>query len=83
MKRKAVLLGAAFLLSLLYQVIYDTINSSYKDKNYNQIHKSLRQGARGTSIPDRRYNSPQALWSRSGDIPEPTVKSGWEKTVYW
>ena len=82
MKRKAVLLGAAFLLSLLYQVIYDTINSSYKDKNYNQIQKSLRQGARGTSIPDRRYNSPQALRSRSGDIPEPTVKSGWEKTVY-
>ena len=44
--------------------------------------ESLRQGARETSIPDRRYNSPQALESRSGDIPEPTVKSGWEKTVY-
>ena len=44
--------------------------------------ESLRQGARETSIPDRRYSSPQALRSRSGSIPEPTVKSGWEKTVY-
>ena len=62
--------------------MYDTINSSYKDKNNNQIQESLRQGARETSIPDRRYKSPQALTSRSGCIPEPTVKSGWEKTVY-
>ena len=62
--------------------MYDTINSSFEDKNNNQIHESLRQGARETSIPDRRYNSPQALRSRSGGIPEPTVKSGWEKTVY-
>ena len=63
--------------------MYDTINSSFEDKNNNQIHESLRQGARETSIPDRRYKSPQALMSRSGYIPEPTVKSGWEKTVYW
>lgn len=63
--------------------MYDTINSSFEDKNNNQIHESLRQGARETSIPDRRYNSPQAFRSRSGGIPEPTVKSGWEKTVYW
>ena len=62
--------------------MYDTINSSFEDKNNNQIHESLRQGARETSIPDRRYKSPQALMSRSGYIPEPTVKSGWEKTVY-
>lgn len=52
-------------------------------KQFNKVY--FNPSGQG-EIPDRRY-SPRAIiiayYSRSGVIPEPTVKSGWENRIIY
>ena len=75
---------------LKFLFVYDTMNGwdncpadsyvyMYEDGVITMI--SSGQG----EIPYRRYSPRTMLYGRSGEIPEPTVKSGWEKKMrlFW